>query len=75
MADLAATSKTFRQSEPPVKKISGYWLLAKMGKRIQRPGGLELTRSLLDELNIETSDRVVEFAPGLGHVGAFNAST
>jgi hypothetical protein len=37
-----------------------------MGKRVQRPGGLELTHRLLGELAITSHDSVVEFAPGLG---------
>jgi len=47
-------------------RMQGHWLLAKMGKRVLRPGGLELTQKMLDGLSIGTSDRVVEFAPGLG---------
>lgn len=47
-------------------KMPGHWLLAKMGKRVLRPGGLELTRAMLDGLNIQPRDSVVEFAPGLG---------
>jgi SAM-dependent methyltransferase len=49
-----------------VDKMPGHWLLAQMGKRVLRPGGLELTRRMLDALNIVPTDRVVEFAPGLG---------
>lgn len=52
--------------EPPAHKMPGHWLLAKMGKRVLRPGGLELTRQLLGELAINSDDDVVEFAPGLG---------
>lgn len=37
-----------------------------MGKRVLRPGGLELTKHLLDELDIGPNDNVVELAPGLG---------
>jgi SAM-dependent methyltransferase len=48
------------------KKMPGHWLLAKMGKRVLRPGGLELTHRLLDALAIQSHDDVVEFAPGLG---------
>ena len=44
----------------------GHWLLAKMGKKVLRPGGKELTLQLLDKLAIGSSDDVVEFAPGLG---------
>jgi hypothetical protein len=47
-------------------KLPGHWLLAKMGKRVLRPGGLELTKRLLAELDISPHDDVVEFAPGLG---------
>ena len=49
-----------------VCRMQGHWLLAKMGKRVLRPGGLELTRRMLSNLNIGTEDHVVEFAPGLG---------
>jgi SAM-dependent methyltransferase len=37
-----------------------------MGKRVLRPGGVELTRRLLAELAISPTDDVVEFAPGMG---------
>jgi hypothetical protein len=47
-------------------KRPGHWLLAKMGKRVLRPGGLELTNQLLAALDIQSTDHVVEFAPGLG---------
>ncbi len=46
--------------------MPGHWLLAKLGKRVLRPGGLALTRAMLDRLNIQTQDSVIEFAPGLG---------
>jgi len=46
--------------------MQGHWVLARAGKRILRPGGLELTRRMLDALAIGPQDRVVEFAPGLG---------
>ncbi|MEX2093466.1 MAG: methyltransferase domain-containing protein [Pirellulales bacterium] len=49
-----------------VEKMPGHWLLARMGKRVLRPGGLELTRQLLASLAIRETDDVVEFAPGLG---------
>jgi len=52
--------------EPAMGKMPGHWLLARMGKRVLRPGGLELTRRLLDELCVSPEDDVVEFAPGLG---------
>lgn len=47
-------------------KMPGHWLLARLGKKVLRPGGLELTRQMLDALDVQTNDVVVEFAPGLG---------
>lgn len=52
--------------EPSLEKMPGHWLLARMGKRVLRPGGLELTRRMLAELAIGPNDDVVELAPGLG---------
>lgn len=49
-----------------IAKMPGHWLLARLGKRVLRPGGLKLTRALLDDLTISPTDEVVEFAPGLG---------
>lgn len=49
-----------------VARMPGHWLLARMGKRVLRPGGRELTRRMLDALAIRSSDEVVELAPGLG---------
>jgi SAM-dependent methyltransferase len=46
--------------------MQGYRLLALAGKRVLRPGGIELTRRMLETLSIGQQDRVVEFAPGLG---------
>jgi hypothetical protein len=48
------------------EKMPGHWVLARLGKRVLRPGGVELTRQMLARLQIGSSDRVVEFAPGLG---------
>ncbi len=45
----------------------GHWLLAKMGKKVLRPGGKELTLQLMGKLAINPQDDVVEFAPGLGY--------
>ncbi|MBN9614328.1 MAG: class I SAM-dependent methyltransferase [Acidobacteriales bacterium] len=47
-------------------KMQGHWVLARVGKRVLRPGGIELTWQMLDTLAIGPQDRVVEFAPGLG---------
>ncbi|MEM1380624.1 MAG: methyltransferase domain-containing protein [Pseudomonadota bacterium] len=48
------------------EKMPGHWLLAKLGKRVLRPGGLETTEALLSALDIGLSDDIIEFAPGLG---------
>ncbi|MEB3030971.1 class I SAM-dependent methyltransferase [[Mycobacterium] nativiensis] len=45
--------------------VAGHWLLARLGKRVLRPGGIELTRGLLEHAGLPGSD-VVELAPGLG---------
>jgi hypothetical protein len=47
------------------ERMPGHWVLARMGKRVLRPGGLELTRQMLKALDIKPSDDVVEFAPGM----------
>ena len=53
-------------SEQSMNSIQGHWALAKMGKKVLRPGGKELTNKMINKLGIITSDEVVEFAPGLG---------
>ncbi|MEQ4724330.1 methyltransferase domain-containing protein [Nonomuraea sp. B19D2] len=47
-------------------RMPGHWLLARLGKRVLRPGGAELTRWMLDALRITPADQVVELAAGLG---------
>lgn len=49
-----------------IARMPGHWLLARLGKRVLRPGGLELTREMLAALKINATDDVVELAPGLG---------
>ncbi len=49
-----------------IHKMPGHWVLARSGKRVLRPGGIALTRAMLNDLHIESCDSVVEFAPGLG---------
>lgn len=53
-------------AELSLRKMPGHWLLARFGKRVLRPGGLELTRRLLRGLGVRGDDDVVELAPGLG---------
>jgi hypothetical protein len=45
--------------------VQGHWLLARLGKRVLRPGGVELTRTLLSRAEVADAD-VLELAPGLG---------
>jgi hypothetical protein len=47
-------------------KMPGHWLLARLGKRVLRPRGRELTCRMIETLNIGPADAVIEFAPGLG---------
>lgn len=47
-------------------RMPGHWLLARLGKQVLRPGGLALTHRLIEALSVCASDRIVEFAPGLG---------
>ncbi len=49
-----------------IEKMPGHWVLARLGKRVLRPGGIELTRRMLRALQITKADQVVEFAPGMG---------
>lgn len=49
--------------------MQGHWLLARLGKRVLRPGGVELTRTLLARAEVTDAD-VLELAPGLGRVAA-----
>jgi SAM-dependent methyltransferase len=49
--------------------VPGHWLLARLGKRVLRPGGVELTRTLLAHAQVTDAD-VLELAPGLGRTAA-----
>lgn len=49
--------------------MQGHWLLARLGKRVLRPGGVELTRTLLARAEVTDAD-VLELAPGLGRTAA-----
>lgn len=49
-----------------MERMPGHWVLPRLGKRVLRPGGMQLTRQMLARLGISRTDRVVEFAPGMG---------
>jgi SAM-dependent methyltransferase len=53
----------------PDDDVQGHWLLARLGKRVLRPGGVELTRTLLARAEVANAD-VLELAPGLGRTAA-----
>jgi cyclopropane fatty-acyl-phospholipid synthase-like methyltransferase len=48
------------------QRMPGHLVLARLGKCVLRPGGVELTRRMLAALTIVSADHVVEFGPGLG---------
>lgn len=54
------------RSGPEEQRLQGHWLLAKMGKTVLRPGGLEMTTTLLDKSALKAGETVVEFGPGVG---------
>jgi len=41
-----------QKDTPDLCKMQGHWLLARMGKRVLRPGGLELTSQMLNLLDV-----------------------
>ncbi len=65
-ADTAPQSDLTFAPHLAVHKMPAHWLMARLGKRVLRPGGLETTRWLLDHGRVRSCDDVVEFAPGLG---------
>jgi SAM-dependent methyltransferase len=46
--------------------MPAHWLLARLGKTVMRPGGLPVTRAMLEGLAVGPADDVVDLAPGLG---------
>lgn len=48
-----------------IDHLQGHWLLARLGKKVLRPGGRKMTEWILDQARL-TGARVVELAPGLG---------
>ncbi|MEJ5928596.1 methyltransferase domain-containing protein [Corynebacterium sp. H128] len=58
-------SEMTRQA-PEEKRLQGHWLLAKLGKRVLRPGGRELTQRMLTAAGPRAGDRIIEFGPGVG---------
>lgn len=61
--------KGLRQA-PEASRMQGHWLLATLGKKILRPGGIALTRKMLAAAAPTSQDRIVEFGPGVGPLRA-----
>src|SRR5471032_3266486 len=59
-------SETMPGEKLKTERMPGHWLLARLGKRVLRPGGRQLTHRMIEALNIGHTDTVIEFAPGLG---------
>lgn len=62
----AKQSVTSRAPHGSGRPEAGHWLLARLGKRVLRPGGRELTNRLVDAATPQSSDRIVELGPGIG---------
>ena len=54
------------KTETSLNEKQGHWILAKLGKKVLRPGGRVLSEWLVKNLEITSKDDIVEFAPGLG---------
>jgi ubiquinone/menaquinone biosynthesis C-methylase UbiE len=52
-------------SDRKTADLPGHWLLARLGKRVLRPGGRDLTERMLADAALSGAE-VVELAPGLG---------
>lgn len=63
---IATETTPMPGDELKAEKMPGHWLLARLGKRVLRPGGRQLTHRMIEALNIGPSDGVIDFAPGLG---------
>ena len=44
------------EQDRPVATMAGHWILAKLGKKVLRPGGRAFTRRLLDTSGVAGSD-------------------
>ena len=55
-----------QQRKIDYNRAPAFEVLFHLGKMTMRPGGLELTRWMFEELEIDGRDKVVEIAPGRG---------
>jgi len=67
--DQTGEQELLPQAERRIEDVSGHWLLARLGKRVLRPGGAGMTTDLLRDAALADAD-VVELAPGLGRTAA-----
>ncbi len=58
--------ESIQQRKMDYNRAPAFEVLFHLGKMTMRPGGMELTRRMLKELQIDEKDRVVELAPGRG---------
>ena len=65
MRDQAAEPPEVPLSDRRADDVPAHWLLARLGKKVLRPGGRQLTTRLVGMLPLHDAD-VVELAPGLG---------
>lgn len=62
------------QAERSMAATQGHWVLARLGKRVLRPGGLALTQAMIQQAETSGAD-VVELAPGLGRTASLIMDT
>lgn len=55
-----------QRTAPEASRMQGHWLLARLGKQVLRPGGIDLTRRMLAAAALAPGERVVELGPGVG---------
>lgn len=63
---METAQTAFIATRSKIENEPGHWVLARVGKRVLRPGGRELTQKLVAGMLIGNQDDVIEFAPGLG---------
>ena len=65
-SSTSASQQRGTRQGPEASRMQGHWLLAMLGKRVLRPGGIGLTRRLLEAAGPTSADRVIELGPGVG---------
>ena len=65
-SSTSASQQRGTRQGPETSRMQGHWLLAMLGKRVLRPGGIGLTRRLLEAAGPTSADRVIQQGPGVG---------